>query len=309
MELKETDCIGALKAGETFLKEKGIQNPRLEAEVLLASVLKWERVDLYVNKETVLSPKELSHYRSLIIKRSEGVPTSYLTGVREFLSMDFIVTPGVLIPRPETEVLVEEALKLLNQQFPPEKRERETINVIDLGTGSGIIGISIAKHLSGCHVYGVDISEKAVEVARENAKRMGVLGSVTLLKGDLFSPLKIFSLEGNTHAVVSNPPYIPTGELESLQREIKDHEPVTALDGGSDGMVYFKKIISKAPGYLVSGGILALEIGYNQGKKVKALMEDSNSFKNISIIKDYSGYDRVITGIKHVYSPDLSVKD
>ena len=290
-----TDILNAIKIGEDYLKNKGIQGPRLESEVLLSYILKKERIELYMEKDIMLSDEEINAFEEMLLKRGEGVPTSYLTGSREFLSMDFIIAPGVLIPRAETELLVEEVISLLQgcgESF------KEHINIIDLGTGSGIIAVSIARLFPTCRVYAVDISKKALEIASLNAVRFNVEDKITFIEGDFLSCIQSCGLEGKTHVIVSNPPYIPTDQIETLQKEIKDYEPITALDGGRDGLDCYREIIPSAANCLIKGGILALEVGYNQAQAVKILIEETKSFKSITIKKDYAGYERIVMAIR-----------
>lgn len=292
-----TDILGAIKAGENYLKSKGINSPRLESEVLLAYVLKKERIELYLEKDILLSNEQIKALEEMLHKRGEGVPTSYLIGSREFLSMDFITAPGVLIPRPETELLVEEVLSLLDKTYFGESF-KEHINIIDIGTGCGIIAVSIAKFIPACHVYAVDISKKALEIAGFNAVKFNVENKITFIEGELLSCIQNYGLAGKTHVIVSNPPYIPTDEIITLQKEIKDYEPITALDGGRDGLDYYREIVPSSTKYLVKGGILALEVGYNQAQAVKILIEETNSFYSITIKKDYAGHERIVTAIR-----------
>ncbi len=293
-----TDMLGAIKAGESYLKNKGIHAPRLESEVLLAYVLKKERIELYIEKDIMLSNEKIKAFEEMLVKRGKGVPTSYLTGNREFLSMDFIIAPGVLIPRAETELLVEEALSLLRREPCFGEPFKGHINIIDLGTGCGIIAVSIAKLFPACCVYAVDISRKALEIARLNAVKFNVEDKITFIEGELLSCIQSYGLAGKTHVIVSNPPYIPTDEIKTLQKEIKDYEPITALDGGKDGLDFYRQIIPLSKNYLVKGGILALEVGYNQAQAVKILIEETNSYNIITIKKDYAGHERIVTAIK-----------
>ena len=213
-----------LKAATLRLEEGGIENPRLDAEILLAHVLKWRRLSLYVDSEKKLPLESILRFNELITRRLEGVPVAYLTGTKEFMGLAFAVNEKVLIPRPDTEILTEfvgEYLRGLGGE----------VTFADLGVGSGAIAISILKFVKSARAAAVDISSEALEVAKFNAQKFHVEGRIELLQGDLFTPLegKIFN------AIVSNPPYIPTSDLETLQAEVQ-HEPRIALDGGEDGL-------------------------------------------------------------------------
>lgn len=272
-----------LKAASQRLADDNIDNPRLDAEILLAHVLNCRRLSLYVDSDKKLPLDTIFRFNELINQRLEGVPVAYLTNSKDFMGLSFAVNQNVLIPRPETEILTElvgEYLRGLNCD----------VTFADLGTGSGAIVISILKFVKSARAVAVDISSEALEVAKFNANKFHVEDRIELLQGDLFEPLqgKIFN------AIVSNPPYIPTSELETLQAEVKK-EPRLALDGGQDGLSFYRRIISLAPRFLADGGLLALEIGINQASAVKTLMEASN-FVSVEVFKDLAGLERVIVG-------------
>lgn len=275
----------ALKTATTRLKEHGIENARLDAEILLAHILKWRRLNLYVDSDKILPLEAVLKFNDLINRRLEGVPVAYLTGSKEFMGLSFAVNQNVLIPRPDTEILTEIVGEYLRGMG-------EEVTFADLGIGSGAICISILKFVKTSRAVAVDISAEALEVAKFNAEKFYVDDRLELLQGDLFAPLqgKIFN------AIVSNPPYIPTCELENLQIEVLK-EPHTALDGGKDGLDFYRRIISDAPRFLVTGGLLAVEIGINQASAVKKLFEQAK-FKDVEIIKDLSGIERVVFGKK-----------
>ncbi len=275
-----------LKAATTRLEEGGVDSPRLDAEILLAHVLGWRRLSLYVDAEKILPLENILRFNELITQRLKKIPVAYLTGKKDFMGLSFAVNQNVLIPRPETEILTEfvgEYLRGLG---------REVI-FADLGTGSGAIAVSILKFVKNARAAAVDISNEALEVAKFNATRFYVEDRIKFYCGDLFKPL-----EGQIfNAIVSNPPYIPTSELKTLQKEVKS-EPQRALDGGADGLSFYRRIISDAPRFLVDGGLLAVEIGINQASSVKKLFEAAN-FSDITILKDLSGIDRVVAGEFH----------
>lgn len=271
-----------------YLHSHNIPDPRLEAEYILAYVLNCKRLDLYLNFDKPLHRGELEAFRDLARRRVRREPSQYIIGEQEFRSLTLKVTQDVLIPRPETELIVEEAIKTLTRS----PIERPVI--IDLCTGGGCIAISAVKEFPGCRVYALDLSENALEVARENAGRYGLADKITFLKGDLFEPVKDLGLEGKVSMILSNPPYIPDGELDKLQPEIRYYEPIVALDGGEDGLDFYRRIIAESPLYLHGGGYVILEIGYGQAKGISCLLNDSGFYKDIEIKKDLAGIERVI---------------
>lgn len=272
----------ALKAISEALAQRGIESPRLEAEVFLGKVLGLSKAEIYSKGERRLKEGELLALRDMVQRRLQGEPLAYIVGEKEFWSLSFKVNPSCLIPRPSTEVLVEEALKAAERAPRP-------LKVLDIGTGCGAIAIALAKELEEAEVWATDISPYALEVARENVKLHGLDSRVRLLKADLFPEERGFSL------IVSNPPYIPTGELLSLPEEVRDYEPLEALDGGPDGLQVIRRIVSKAREYLAPGGWLLLEVGYGQAQRVLGLMEEQG-FEDPGIRKDYAGVDRVVKG-------------
>lgn len=272
-----------LKAATLRLESSGIDSPRLDAEILLAHVLKWRRLSLYVDSDKILPLESILRFNELINRRLEKIPVSYLTGAKDFMGLTFVVNENVLIPRPETEILTEfvgEYLRGLGGKA----------TFADLGVGSGAIPISILKFVKTARAIAVDISSEALKVAKFNAEKFHVEDRIEFYCGDLFAPLegKIFN------AIVSNPPYIPTGELETLQSEVQ-REPRLALDGGEDGLNFYRRITSDAPRFLVDGGLLAVEVGINQSAAVKNLFEAAN-FIDVEIYNDLAGIERVIVG-------------
>ncbi|MBQ6006110.1 MAG: peptide chain release factor N(5)-glutamine methyltransferase [Selenomonadaceae bacterium] len=272
-----------LKSATTRLEAGGIENPRLDAEILLAHVLGWRRLTLYVDAEKILPLESILRFNELVNRRLKKIPVAYLTGTKEFMGLTFAVNENVLIPRPDTEILTEFVGEFL--------RSRGGGNLLDLGAGSGAICISILKFVKSARAIAVDISAEALEVAKFNAEKFHVDDRIEFFCGDLFMPLT-----GKFDAIVSNPPYIPTGELENLQAEVQS-EPQLALDGGIDGLKFYRRIISDAPKFLISGGLLAVEVGINQAAAVKNLFEAA-SFIDVEIIKDLAGLERVVAGRK-----------
>jgi len=208
------------------------------------------------------------------------------------MGLDFFVDEGVLVPRPDTEILVESIIKIINESH---MKSKERINIVDIGTGSGAITLSLAHYMEKAFLYSIDISKEALNIAKKNCKNLRLEDRVKFLNGDLFKPLKNLYIENEIDIIVSNPPYIPTKDMTNLEAEVSKYEPKLALDGGMDGLNYYKKIIQQTPRYLKENGILALEIGYNQGKDLKKLLQQQGKFDNIEIKKDLAGHDRVVS--------------
>jgi release factor glutamine methyltransferase len=269
-----------------FLAEKGINGPRLEADLLLAHILDLSRVKLYSEWDRPLTPSEIQGYREIIIKRVQGAPLAYLTGKKSFLSWDFVVSPAVLIPRPETEILVEAACDLFRN------RQETTIRGIDIGTGSGAIVIALAKLLPASNWFATDISNEAISVAIENARRLGVDSRITFLAGDLLAPiLANVSLHAEFDLIVANPPYIPSAEIAELQKEVRQ-EPVTALDGGGDGLEIYRRMIPQVMEVISPDGVLIMEHGDEQQIRLKTIAGENGL--RCESLKDLAGKDRVL---------------
>ncbi len=268
---------------EDILKNANIETPVQEAGVMLCQVLKCGRAYLFAHGDRELNPDEKSKLENMLAQRAKNIPLQYIIGNTEFMSLRFMVTSAVLIPRQDTEILVEKVIELANS--------RERLSVLDMCTGSGCIAVSIAHFCPECSVVACDISEEAIKVATANSELNGVQNRVKFFSGDLFESIKH---NQKFDIIVSNPPYIETETIAGLQKEVRSYEPGIALDGGADGLDFYKKITAKAPEYLNFLGWLAFEIGYNQGEKVSTLMKES--FNNIQVLKDYSGNDRVVVG-------------
>lgn len=267
--------------------------PRLDAEVLLAHAMRTDRTALIRNGSEELPRSVESDFRAMLERRKGREPVHYIVGYREFWSLRFKVEHGVLIPRPETEIVVETALAILNERR--ESANGGVIRVADLGTGCGNIAVALAAEISQCLIYAVDNSQKALECARENAENSGVADSVEFLWGDLFEPL---SLKGHKlDMIVSNPPYVSSAEMEELPAGVRCFEPHSALYGGEDGLRYLRRIIEQAPEYLKPSGALVLEIGCNQGEAAVKLVEGVGAYRKYKITKDYAGLDRVISAL------------
>jgi len=277
----------ALKNIRKIFKDKGIMNPDREAEILLSYFLEMSRSEIYLNSDRVLKDVEKAQLEKKIQKRIEKIPLQYINKHQEFMGMDFLVEKGVLIPRPETEILVEEVIRKL--------KNYKCSRVADLGTGTGIIAVSIAKFIEDVIIYATDISKKSLQIALKNAQKHGCKNKIIFLQGDLFEPFIGIIKKNSLDGIISNPPYIDSHDFESLPPEIKDNEPKVALAGGIDGLDYYCKIIKKSPQYLKKNGFIALEVGFNQSKIVKELIIKENNFnQNIEITKDYLGIERVV---------------
>jgi release factor glutamine methyltransferase len=280
----------ALLRGVGFLRNAGIDSAQIDAEALLRHVLGIEKAQLYSALDDPLSAGHRLRFQEMLERRMRREPVAYITGRKEFWSLDFVVTPEVLIPRPETELLVEVALLRLKSAASG------TSNILDLGTGSGIIAVCLAKERREANISAVDISSSALEVARINSRRHGVSERIRLIHGDLFAVLgekkRLFDL------IVSNPPYIRTGELSLLAPEISQWEPMTALDGGQDGIEYYRRIIGEADEYLAPGSSLVLEIGADMAPVITELCSRSGGYGPASVYQDYAGKDRVIAASK-----------
>ncbi|MBW1779787.1 MAG: peptide chain release factor N(5)-glutamine methyltransferase [Deltaproteobacteria bacterium] len=279
-----------LKVSTDYLKNKGIENPRLNAEVLLAHQLNVERVSLYLNFDQPLTEKELSSYRKLIKRRLVHEPLQYITGSQEFWSLDFTVDRHVLIPRPETEIVVEQAI-MLAKTF--EHVECPSHKILDLGTGCGAIAVVLAKEIASARVWGTDISEEALRLAQRNANKHGVSDRLTFRQGDLWEAL--LEKELRFDMIVSNPPYVSSEEYNDLPPEVRDHEPRRALDGRDDGMYYLEKIIRGAHDFLNPGGWIVLEMAPHQTERALAIMGRTGGYDRKARIKDYSRCYRVVT--------------
>ncbi|MDD4494204.1 MAG: peptide chain release factor N(5)-glutamine methyltransferase [Eubacteriales bacterium] len=277
----------ALKTGASVLNRAGVDSPALEAIILFCGLFDLDKVFVYSHPENEIFDEQYLTFTKAISERASGTPAQYILGTQEFMSLDFIVSPAVLIPRPETELLVETAMEFIGKASVKNGPE-----VLDIGTGSGCIAVSIAHYLKNCRVTAADISPACLEIARLNSEKHGVSERIEFIISDLFK-----NLPGRKYDVIlSNPPYIPTHDISTLQMEVREHEPIGALDGGADGLKAINSIIEKAPAHLKNGGMLALEIGIGQEEKVGKLMNES--FASVRIKKDLQGIPRVMTGIK-----------
>jgi release factor glutamine methyltransferase len=273
-----------------YFTRKNIDAPRLSAELLLAHVMGVPRIKLYTDYERPMTEQQLGAMRSLVQRAAEEEPIAYLTGRAHFFSLEFEVNRDVLIPRPDTETLVENVLQLARNQ-----PGFEAPRVLDLCTGSGCVAAAVAQHLKAANVLAVDLSPAAVEVARRNMQRLGLDARVVVEQGDLFEPLTRMVDRQPFHLILANPPYIPTGQVETLDRSVREYEPTQALDGGLDGLVIHRRILTEAPARLVPGGRVYLEIAFDQGELALRVAADHDAFDDVRILKDYGGRDRVLT--------------
>lgn len=270
----------ALAWAAAKLQEAGVESPRLDAEVLLRHVMGWSRVNLLANLQAELSPQKQAAFAELVAGRARRVPLQYLVGTQEFMSLAFKVTPQVLIPRADTETLVEEALRLIDGcGFQ---------NAADIGTGSGAIACSLAYY-TRVNVWATDISRQALAVARDNARSLGVAHKIEFFQGDLAEPLVKAGVQ--VDLLAANLPYIPAAEIDKLQPEL-NYEPRMALDGGDDGLEIYRRLLSQARQVLKDGGYLLLEIGWNQSEEMEQVIRE-NGFEKVVFLKDYGGRHRV----------------
>jgi release factor glutamine methyltransferase len=312
-----------------YFEEKGVSEPRASAEILLAHTLGVSRLDLYLRHDQPLTPEELARFKALILRRRQGEPVAYLTGHKEFWSLDFLVTPATLIPRPETEVLVEAVLEAVKGedhgylqvgkplQSPPSPSPETPPQVtnfgstgfqpvqhrqdacapghsklaLDVGAGSGAVVVALARELPELAWLAVDVSAAALKVARENARRLGVAERISFLQGDLLYGIK---LDPRLVLIVANLPYVSRSEWEHLPKEIRDYEPKEALLGGKEGLDLLEHLCREAHRYLQEGGWLALEVGAGQADRVISYLTDTRAYETLKTVDDYQGIPRIV---------------
>ena len=268
-----------LKNGQEMLEAKGKDGASFDSRALLSFVMDIPFRDVPLRLDSEVTEEQEGSFRELLMRRLAGEPLQYITGEQEFMGLSFHVDPRVLIPRLDTEILAEEALRYIGEG---------SHRVLDLCTGSGAIGLSIAKLADGAQVTLTDVSCDALEVARLNAKKLGVEDKVTFVRSDLFE-----AVDGSFDLIVSNPPYVRSDIIPTLDTEVKDHEPMLALDGGADGLDIYMKIVKEAADHLDENGCLMMEIGFDQADDIKKLIKEEGRFGEVRVIKDLAGLDRV----------------
>ena len=283
-----------LNGSTNTLKDHQVENPRLNAELLLARSLNLSREGLYTHLRDTLKEREKEALEKMIRRRILGEPLQYILEHQEFWSIDFKVDPRVLIPRPETELLVEQSLLILSGIF-----FKRNPSVLEIGTGSGAIAIALAKEVKNIFLVATDISGDALGLAKENAKSAGVQHQIKFVKGDLFDPLRPSEERRPFDLILSNPPYLIRPEIGSLAKEVRDYEPIIALDGGEDGLEFYRRLISQAPLFLREGGWLLLEMGQGQGPLVSELIEGGGHFLKPDCVPDLSGIERIVKAQKN----------
>lgn len=268
---------------EQYFREKGIDSPRLDAEVLLSHLLGENRIYCYTHYDRPLEKQELAQFKRMILERINGNSVAYIVREKEFMGIPFMVTPAVLVPRPDTETLVEAVLDRVARD--------EEKHILDLCTGSGAVLLSLLHYLPSCTGVGVELSPTAIEVARENCQKLHLENRTALHEGDLWEPVE--QIGEQFHVVVSNPPYIPTTEIDGLAKEVLK-EPRMALDGGINGLVFYERILEKAHVYLHAGGLLAVEIGMGQEREIMAIAIRVGAYEEAELYQDIQGINRVI---------------
>lgn len=289
-----------VKMGENQLISSKVPNPKKDAEDLYMGMLGIDRTRFFMDWSREVDDSQCEKYFALIEKRAKRMPLQYIIGYQEFMGLKIEVNPSVLIPRPETELLVEQAVKIMlskgqqpspladGEEFSDKIASRKNWKVLDLCCGSGAIGIAVAHRCSNAKVTACDISSAAIETAKKNAQNARV--KITFEQGDLFEAIG----KKDYDMILSNPPYVKTVVLPTLQEEVKDYEPLLALDGGQDGLEFYRRIIAQAPVHLKRQGVLILETGHDQGEDIKAFVRANGSFEDCAVMKDYNGHDRIV---------------
>lgn len=292
-ELYESSVVGltfrqARLLAEKELKEGGVPDADIDAQLLLEYASSLGRGQLFLKENEQIPQAVLAIYREAVSRRKRRIPLQQIVGTACFMGMDFIVSEHVLTPRQDTEVLAEQAIDHIRRIQKGRGASGERVRVLDVCTGSGCLIVSAARFCPGIEAVGTDISRDALDIARRNVQNSGT--DVSLLCGDLFE-----KVSGGFDLIMSNPPYVRSDDIPKLMEEVRDHEPRLALDGGQDGLSFYRRIIEKAPLYLKEGGCLLFEIGADQGRDVRHLLK-AHGFGDMSVIKDYSGLDRVAFG-------------
>lgn len=280
---------GLLKDGISIIQKREYNNPLLEAQLILSYLLKCDKIYLHINKDKEVDGTITKLYYGMVEKRNSGYPLQYITNQQEFMGLDFYIQEGVLVPRPDTEILVEKIINIVNKK---EIKNKE-IKILDIGTGSGAIAIALAYYLKNSQVTAVDISQIAMQTTEINIKKHN-LKNIETVYWDIFNEhdIKIEKFD----IVVSNPPYIKKNVIKELPLEVSNFEPKIALDGGDDGLCFYRQIVKVFKEISLSNSILSVEIGFDQKQEVKEIFENTGLFKRIETDKDFSGNHRVVTG-------------
>lgn len=289
-----------IEIGTQQLKNAGVSDAEIDAKELYCYMQGIDRVGLMLRWQEVLQDNQCEAYFKLIEERASRVPLQHITGRQEFMGLPFAVSENVLIPRQDTETMVEDALELISRGTLRGSEYVEGLkkncDILDLCCGSGAIGISLARNCQGAHVTCSDISEEALKVASSNAK-LNECKSVKFVQSDMFDGLKSRIGKKKYNLIISNPPYIKTAVINGLEPEVRDHEPMMALDGGADGLDFYKRIAAEADGYLKKNGVLMLEIGFDQKDAVKNLLKDSGKYEKVIGLSDLTGKDRIVCAV------------
>jgi release factor glutamine methyltransferase len=284
-----TTIAETLKRASEYLREASVPNDLLDAQTLLAEALGRDRTYLIINFNKLITDDELTKYRALIERRAAGEPLQYITGHQEFFGLEFEVTPDVLIPRPETEIIIEETIRIAQQV------EFNRPLIVDAGTGSGCIAVTLAREIDGLRAIATDISTAALEVAKRNAVRNEMISRIDFIAANLFDALAEIPF---ADIIISNPPYVSRQELPALQREVRDWEPRIALTDFDDGLSFYRRLLNEAPGRLKPGGYLICEMGYTQSDAITAMI-DPAVWSTPRILKDLQGIPRTIVTTKN----------
>jgi release factor glutamine methyltransferase len=280
----------SLRKASFYLKEAGIESPRDEAEFLLIFLLGWSRLKLFLQRTTTVESDLAAAFRAVVERRARGEPLAYITGEREFYGLDFEINREVLIPRPESELLIDPVLQWA-------RLRKGWIRGVDLGCGSGNLAVTLAYHLPWAHFYAVDLSPGALKLARANARRHGVEGRIHFIQGDFLNAFTAMPEPPRFNLVISNPPYLRTAELEQLPPTIREYEPALALDGGPDGLEAYRRILTLLPRFLERPGLMALEIGSTQGGALLSLCREQTLFHRLVLHPDYQALPRILTAL------------
>lgn len=286
-----------LAMGEKQLMDSDIADATRDCKILYCYMMDIPFSKIILEYQEVLQDRLCDKYFELIDRRSKGEPVQYIMGSQEFMGLEFIVNENVLIPRQDTETLVEDALEIINTgtlRGEDMDVKRKEWDILDLCTGSGAIGVSLARIANKVNVTCSDISEGAIKVAKENAQKHGVAKSVKFEQGDLFKPFSKHFRKQKFDMIISNPPYIKSSVIPTLQKEVCEHEPISALDGGESGLDFYERIVSGVGSHLRKSGVLLLEIGHDQGEAVSGLLSRNGEFTSIRVLKDLANRDRIV---------------